>query len=119
MKVSANQIGCSYMRSQSRDSVAVTRLSMCEARCGAWIQGRIKKRVLYAINRTLRLRACWLQPMKRSRLPRCRGAELQAMQATGLPLRPHQIFQVLTHRLLVAKVVMILDEAIEQRFIAG
>src|SRR5438270_134702 len=32
-------------------------------------------------------------------------------------LRPDQILQMLAYRLLVAKVVMMLDEAIEQRFI--
>src|SRR5215467_3282831 len=34
-------------------------------------------------------------------------------------MRPDQIFQMLAHRLLVAKIVVMLDEAVEQRLIAG
>src|ERR1019366_4356612 len=33
------------------------------------------------------------------------------------PLRPHQIFQVFAHWLLVTEIVMMLDETVEQRFV--
>jgi len=61
------------------------RPSRCEAKCGTCTQGRIKNRVLYASSRTLRSRALGSQPMNRSRLPRCRGAEHHATQASGRP----------------------------------
>src|ERR1017187_845150 len=35
----------------------------------------------------------------------------------GSSLRPHQILQVLSHWLLVTEIVMMLDEAVEQRFV--
>ena len=53
---------------------------------GTWVttHGMMRNRVLYAMKRTFRLRASADQPMKRSRGPRCRGAEHHARQAIGL-----------------------------------
>ena len=34
-------------------------------------------------------------------------------------MRPHQILQMFAHRLLIAEIVMMLDEAVEQRLIPG
>jgi hypothetical protein len=71
------------------------------------------------MNRMLRLRASWLQPM--IAVPAAQMARRRTPGQAGdrPPLRPHQIFQMLAHRLLVAEVVMLLEEAVEQRLIAG
>ena len=39
------------------------------------------------------------------------------MTGDGASLCPHQILQVLAHRLLIAKIVMVLHQAVEQRLV--
>jgi len=81
--------------------------------------GRIRKRVLYASRRTLRRRASADQPMKRSRGPRWRGADAHATHAHGPIRRDDQIFQVLADGLLVPEIVVLRQQAVEERFVRG
>ena len=78
--------------------------------------------MLYARKRMFRRRASALQPMYRSRLPRWRGADDHARHAIGRwprGPRPHQILQMFAHWLLVAEVVMLFHQTVEQRLISG
>src|SRR5712691_11291550 len=84
---------------------------MCDAKCGTVTHGRIRKRVLYATPRMLRRRASADQPMKRSRGPRWRGAGDRAIG------RDDEIFQVLADRLLIPEIVMLREQAVEERLV--
>src|SRR5450631_569864 len=86
MKVSNQNTGCAYICCQSRGTIFAMRPRMCEAKCGTATHGKIKNRVLYANRRRLRLRASALQPIKRSRLAKCHGAEHHARHAITCPL---------------------------------
>src|SRR5450755_424993 len=85
--------GCAYSCCQSRATIFAIRPRMCEARCGTATQGKIKNRVLYASRCRLRLRASTLQPMKRSRPAKCRGAEHHARHAIAWPWADTKYFR--------------------------
>ena len=74
------------MRSQSFDSAPVTRLRMCEARCGVLTQ------------------------VARRRTP-CHAGDRP-------PLRPYQIFEVFADRLFITEIMMMLNQAVEERLLA-
>ena len=65
----------------------------------------------------LRRRASPLQPMKRSRLRQVPRRRTPRQTGHRPPLRPDQILQVLAHGLLIAQVVKLLHQAVEQRFV--
>ena len=86
--------------------------------CGTATQGRTSESACYRRGNGCCAAALYaFQPMKRSRLPRCRGAELQAETGNRPSLRPQNILEMLPHRLLITEVVIVLHQAIEQRFV--
>src|SRR5207249_3641555 len=73
------------MRSQSRGTSTAIRPRMWDAKQETWTQGKTRYLELYAIKRMLRRRASRLQPMNRSRGPKCRAAEDHARHALRVP----------------------------------
>ena len=119
MKVSSQYTGCAYICCQSRGTIFAMRPRMCEARCGTCTQGKIKNRVLYASNPQIAF-ACFRAPTDETIAARQVPRRRTPCQARDhLAFRRNQILQMFADRLLIAKIVILLQQAVEQRLLRG